>query len=671
MYDSDQVNDYSKKELAEKIFNGEVSREQVNEDGLFRPHRPMLDEELGLMKQEELDWTNATALNTVESYQDFLDKYNPTIVEGESITDGWADNTVYIGRHVEDARRLQAVVKKNDDVAKETEKDKAAWVKAKNADTIDSYTEYISVFDRQPPLYRGQYVDEAKLRINKLQDELDWEKAKSLDTIDSYKSYLDKYGSSTSSYQGAYTSDAKKAIERLTPRPEPEPDPLKNETEDWAKAVRTDNLEAYKDYLAKYELIGGKYVAQAKNAIERLLEEKAWSAALDIDNIAGYKKYISLYEDKKGKHLIEAKLRQNQLEDDLAWMAATKADNLSAYRDYLSKYDVLAPKYRGRHIEDAKNRITHIDDKEWEKATKTNTLTAYRLYVSKFDGNHAAQKGKHLEDAKIRINRIMDDACWTNAVKQNTKEAYQDYLQKYPQGSHVTESQKRIHPPVPSTPWPKYVMALLIVAACVFLGRQYWNKDWPFSQEKIEKHDADVQIAVVDSLQWAIDNQDIPLLTKYAEMDSTRAYYPLALALNVEDSIVNVEKTLHWLDLVLDPDVNSLHQNIINDIQEKELNELESRFAAINPNENDADRKYLEVYKDYVSHFERLATHTPRIRVQYMPIEEMANAQIKDRQNHEELRTSILREWETQQSRLKTILSQIEANAKKAYSNNH
>ena len=54
-----------------------------------------------------------------------------------------------------------------------------------------------------------------------------------------------------------------------------------------------------------------------------------------------------------------------------------------------------------------------------------------------------------------------------------------------------------------------------------------------------------------------------------------------------------------------------------------------------------------------------------------MPIEEMANAQIKDRQNHEELRTSILREWETQQSRLKTILSQIEANAKKAYSSNH
>lgn len=562
MYDSDQVNDYSKKELAERIFNGEVSREQVNEDGLFRPHRPMLDEELGLIKQEELDWTNATALNTVESYQAFLDKYNPTIVEGESITDGWVDNTVYIGRHVEDARRLQAVVKKNDDVAKETEKDKAAWVKAKNADTIDSYIEYISVYDRQPPLYRGQYVDEAKLRINKLQDVLDWEKAKSLDTIDSYKSYLDKYGASTSSYQGAYISDAKKEIERLTPKTDPEPDPLKNETEDWAKAVRADNLEAYKDYLAKYELIGGKYVAQAKNAIVRLLEEK--SDALDIDNIVGYKKYISLYEDKKGRHLVEAKLRLNQLEDDLAWMAATKADSLSAYREYLSKYDVLAPKYRGRHIEDAKNRIAHIDDKEWEKATKTNTLTAYRLYVSKFDGNHAAQKGKHLEDAKIRINRIMDDDCWANAVKQNTNEAYQDYLQKYPHGSHASEAQKRIQSPMPATHWSKYVIVLFIVAACVFLGRQYWNKDWPFSQEKIEKHDADVQITAVDSLQWAIENHNILMLTRYAEMDSIRAYYPLALDIwkqqkDTLNSLIYIREALHSVK-----SGDSSYSNIVN-----------------------------------------------------------------------------------------------------------
>ena len=190
---------------------------------------------------------------------------------------------------------------------------------------------------------------------------------------------------------------------------------------------------------------------------------------------------------------------------------------------------------------------------------------------------------------------------------------------------------------------------------------------WPFN---IKSDDVPIDVEQIDSLQWAIDNKNIPLLTKYAEMDSTRAYYPLALALNAQDSAANVEKTLHWLDIVLDPDVNSLHQNIINDIQQKELDALATQFNAINPNEKDADQKYLAVYKDYIRHFERLATHTPRIRVQYMPIEDMANAQIADRKKHEELRTSILREWQTQQSRLRTIMSNIDDNAKKAYSNN-
>ena len=658
MYNPDKVDDYSKKQLAEMIFNGEVSREQVDEDGLFRKHRPLLDEELSLMTQEELDWTEVTTKNTVESYQAFLEKYNPPIVEGESITDGWVDNTVYIGRHVEDARRLQAVVKRNDDTAKETEKDKAAWVKAKNADTIESYIEYISTFDRQPPLYRGQYVDEAKLRINKLQDNIDWGKAKSLDTKDSYETYLSKYDSPASSYQGTYISDAKKAIERLTPKAEPALDPLRNETEDWAKAVRADNLEAYNNYLAKYEFIGGKYVAQAKKAIERLLEEKTWSEASTSNNITGYKKYINIYQNKNGKHLEEAKLKINQLEDDLAWMVATKEDNHSAYQNYISCYDVLAPKYRGRHIEDAKRRIAHLisetDDREWEKACKVDIITAYRLYLSKFGSDNSAQKGKHIEDAKVRINSLMDDACWADTVKQNTHEAYQDYIRKYPQGIHATEAHKRLKPPVPPKPMLKNVLALL-AAICIVLSTLYLNEKWPFSQ----RGDV-VPTLEVDSLQWAIDNQDISLLTRYAELDSARAYYPLALALNAQDSVANVYKTLHWLDLVLDHDVNSLHQHIINDIQKQELGKLEARFYVINPNEIDADQKYLEIYKDYVYHFKRLMIHTPLVIKRFNPIEKMAEAQISDRILHEELRTSILREWEVQYSQLDSIFTEYQ-----------
>lgn len=312
MYNPDKVDDYSKKQLAEMIFNGEVSREQVDEDGLFRKHRPLLDEELSLMTQEELDWTEATTKNTVGSYQVYLEKYNPAIVEGETVTDGWVENTVYIGRHVEDARHLQTAVKKPDDEEKENEKDKAAWVKAKNADTIECYIEYISTFDRQPPLYRGQYVDEAKLRINKLQDNIDWGKAKSLDTKNSYETYLSKYDSPASSYQGAYISDAKKAIERLTPKAEPALDPLGNETEDWAKACKADTITAYRLYLSKF----------------------------GSDNSA-----------QKGKHIEEAKVRINNLMDDACWADTVKQNTHEAYQDYIRKYP------QGVHVSEAHKRL--------------------------------------------------------------------------------------------------------------------------------------------------------------------------------------------------------------------------------------------------------------------------------------------------------------------------
>ena len=490
-YDSDKVNDYSKKELAEMIFNGEVSREQVNEDGLYLYHRPMLDKELSLMEQEEHDWTEATNHNTVGSFKVYLDKYNPTIVEGETITDGWVENTVYVGRHVDDAIRLQTV-EKIDGAVKEDDRDKAAWNKAEEGNSIESYNEYITVYDKRPPAYRGQYVDEAKLRIRELQDKFDWDKAVSENTIESYKTYLSKYDVSTSSYRGAYISEAVEAIKRLTLQSMPHTypvDPLKNETEDWGKAVRADNIEAYKCYLSKYELLGGKYVVDAKNAIERLLEEKVWSEALNNDNFVGYKKYINIYQNKNSKHLVEAEQKLNQLKKDLALII-----------------DNITPET--------------TDDKEWGKACKANTIIAYRLYLSNFDGQNTSQKGKYVDEANKRINSLMDEACWADAVKQDTREAYQNYLKQYPNGHHCDEVKRILNPISKSAGCLKPLLWCCLFLACAFLSWQYFHKE----EAKPDQSDA----IEIDSLQWAIDNHDIPMLRRYANMDSVRAYYHLS-----------------------------------------------------------------------------------------------------------------------------------------------
>lgn len=499
MYNPDKVDEYSKKDLAEMIFNGEVSREQVDEDGLFRKHRPLLDEELSLMEQEEADWAEATTKNTIGSYQVYLEKYNPTIVEGETVTDGWIENTVYIGRHVEDALRLQSLVKEDKDDKTE--------------------------------------------RINKLQDNIDW-----------------------------------------------------------AKAERIDNIEAYRNYIVKYESLGGE-------------------------------------------HLVEAKQRLNQLEEDLARILTSLRMNVG--KNYI---------------------LPDADDEEWEKACKTNTITAYRLYLNKY----TSQKGKYVTEANKRINILMDEACWANAVKQNTNDAYQDYIRKYPQGTHVTEAHDRLRPSSNPNPnpklWVKYVLSLLVATACFFFGIQYLRKVWPFSHK--EGTLISTPIAEVDSLQWAIDNQDIPLLTKYAERDSVRAYYPLANCLNKTDSIKNIYSTLYWLDKIIDPSVESLHQRIINDIQAKELDEIERRFNQVNPTSRIAESEYLSIYKDYINHFVKLSKHFPRIICEYIPIETTAENYISDRRSHDELQTEIFLEWQVQHDRFEDIKSSILNKAKEVYSKN-
>lgn len=637
-YDSDKVNDYSKKELAEMIFNGEVSREQVNEDGLYLYHRPMLDKELSLMEQEEHDWTEATNHNTVGSFKVYLDKYNPTIVEGETITDGWVENTVYVGRHVDDAIRLQTV-EKIDGAVKENDRDKAAWNKAEEGNSIESYNEYITVYDKRPPAYRGQYVDEAKLRIRELQDKFDWDKAVSENTMESYKTYLSKYDVSTSSYRGSYISEAIEAIKRLTLQSMPHThpvDPLKNETEDWEKAVRADNIEAYKCYISKYEPLGGKYVVDAKNAIERLLEEKVWSEALNNDNFVGYNKYVTIYQNKNSKHLVEAEQKLNQLKKDLACII----DNITQET---------------------------TDDKEWGKACKANTITAYRLYLSNFDGQNISQKGKYVDEANKRINSLMDEACWADAVKQDTREAYQNYLKQYPNGHHCDEVKRILNPISKSAGCLKPLLWFCLFLACAFLSWQYFHKE----EAKHAQSDA-IEVAIeIDSLQWAIENHDIPMLSRYANMDSARAYYPLARALNEIDSVGNLDKTMYWLDIIKDPSLNSLHQNIINDIQEKELNIIESKFNKIDPNDRDAEEQFLSVYTDYVTHFEKLSHHIPRIFVAYLPIEEIADKYIADWKKYPELQKEIFLEWKVQRDKLSSLKDTIRFNAKKYYSNRH
>ena len=665
--------------LADDIVLGKINENEAL-NALFIYDVPILKKELVFRREDEILWNQALASQTIEMFEKYLETYNNP-------------DSSYAGRYVS---RAQENIKHIVDDDKE-------WIEARRQDIEEAYLHYLDIYDKPVPSYRGKHIQEVKESIVRLKDDKDWHTACEANTLQSYSVYLSLYDKGAPAYIGLHVNDAHLAIAQI------------NDHADWAVAINLNTVDSYKLYLAKYDVHSpayrGKYVDDAKEAIiyltpppahdPRIKDDESWANSVKLNTLEAYQEYLRGYghastDGYTGAHIKEAEWAIRHIIDEDAWAKAKSINTVESYQEYKDICDANNyPGYNWAHYNAASSSIGNLrkaeyirsqkekDNADWDSAVRQNTVEAYRYYLS------IHNSGIHRKEALDAIAKLERQAFmskekidWQSACKSNTLSAYESFVAKYSnptlkyKSAHLDTAKQKIAeltPPVPApTPikrW-KWIGIAAVLVLTWFTYVQWHDCAWPFNI-KSDVISITEDVEQIDSLQWAIDNKDILLLTKYAEMDSTRAYYPLALALNAQDSVANVEKTLHWLDFVLDSDVNSLHQNIINDIQEEELNELESRFAAINPNENDADRKYLEVYKDYVSHFERLATHTPRIRVQYMPIEEMANAQIKDRQNHEELRTSILREWETQQSRLKTILSQIEANAKKAYSSNH
>lgn len=489
-YNPDNVDDYSKKQLAKLVFTGVITREQVDEDGLFRPNRKLLDEELALMSQEDRDWTKATQENTSESYQRYLTKYNPTITD-DSVLDGWGE-TVYIGRHVEDAKRLKTLVdaKKRDTV--NLQDDEADWKSVSEINTIDSYGWYVHKYDVQPPLYRGKYVDEAKLRINRLndavawktakkintkksysdylaiydrqapeyvgnhveeatlfvnqiQDEEDWRAACSDNTIPSYESYLSKYDKLPPHYQGRYVAKAKETIVSLT---EPE-DPLKYEEQDWVEAREANTVDSYSSFINTYSPLGGKHVQEAKTRKANLQEEADWNRVKQENTVQSYRNYLSTYQNKKGRHVQEAldaikALKPNPLKDEMEdWANAMRKDSIEGYKAYLSKYEPL----NGQYVQKAKMTLQRLlDETAWKEAIAEATIASYQSYLAKFENIN----GAHVKEAKLRINQLKDDAAWMQASDTDTVQAYQGYLKQYDvtppayRGRYIEDARKRI-----------------------------------------------------------------------------------------------------------------------------------------------------------------------------------------------------------------------------------
>lgn len=254
-------------------------------------------------------------------------------------------------------------------------RDDEDWVKASTVNSVESYSNYLSSYNREKPWYIGRHVDEVKSTLSELSksiediDEEAWNIASTTNTIESYQSYLSTYDKSTPDYIGKHANDAKSALNALVLREQDE--------DDWQNALTQNSEDGYNAYLSKYDNVDGGYtglhISEALNSIEFLQTAKREKEQAD----------------------------QEISECESAWETVRSINTIQAYQDFIRKYDSFVYDEAQILVAQAMNQILSIyDDKDWNHALKTNTQKGYDRYIAKYEPLKSEYQGKYLVEAR-------------------------------------------------------------------------------------------------------------------------------------------------------------------------------------------------------------------------------------------------------------------------------
>jgi formylglycine-generating enzyme required for sulfatase activity/serine/threonine protein kinase len=172
---------------------------------------------------------------------------------------------------------------------------------------------------------------------------------------------------------------------------------------------------------------------------KRLTRAEAWVKALETDTLQGYREYLSLFST--GENADKARVEIKRFDDE-AYAGADRSGTMSAYQSYLDQFP------NGAHVAEARAAMQAIRDAQaaanararqevadWRSAAATNTAASYQAYLDKHP------TGKNAPEARSRLDNFAKSQADTSAFRQaenlGTKSAYQTYLNSYPQGNHV------------------------------------------------------------------------------------------------------------------------------------------------------------------------------------------------------------------------------------------
>lgn len=151
----------------------------------------------------------------------------------------------------------------------------ADWQKASQQNTVAAYQQFIQ---QHPNDARAQ---EARNKINVLNDEQAWTTASSANTLDAYQQYLQQQPS------GAHAAESQDKIKGL------------QQDADWQSAKSTNTAAAYQDFLQKYP--NASQADEARDALKKLTGYQVQLASTRSKTLAD--KLAKRLKDKFGSDL--------------------------------------------------------------------------------------------------------------------------------------------------------------------------------------------------------------------------------------------------------------------------------------------------------------------------------------------------------------------------------
>ena len=208
------------------------------------------------------------------------------------------------------------------------------WRSASQRNTPAAYSQFIK---DHPDTKEAQ---EARHRIEELEQKEAWNRAAAQNTIASYESYIAKYPQST---------QANEAVTRLQGLS------LKR---DYAATLNLGSIEGYESFLKQYP--ASPHTAEMKKRLDELLLNRDWDAAKRTNTVDAYEAFLRQYPASKNGAEARSAI------DSLEWNSAQSVGSREALEAFIRKYP------KSPNAKKASDRVWDLAAPELVKAAAGN-----------------------------------------------------------------------------------------------------------------------------------------------------------------------------------------------------------------------------------------------------------------------------------------------------------